>query len=88
MSEQGVYRKRDGTLLKYSGRRARVCTACEEVFAGVTAFDRHIRRDGKKGGKAVHVAPEVVGLVRNAKGQWSATSPSDRARLTALRAAA
>lgn len=81
------YVKRDGTTITWTGTKACVCTACEVLFAGITAFDARLTRNGKrKAGAATHLAPEEAGLVLNAKGQWAIpVAAEDKQKLMGLR---
>lgn len=78
-------RKRDGTILTWTGRAGYVCTHCERAFAGVTAFDRHLIRRGQVGA-ARHAHPADVGLHLDSTGKWSATDAGTRTRLQTLSA--
>lgn len=56
------------------------CTKCGEGFAALKAFDAHLPPivDRRKQGPCL--APEDVGLVRNAHGWWSDAGDLERAR--------
>lgn len=73
------YQKRDGSVLEWKGVRACLCTECEVLFAGVTAFDKHLRREAR-GGHAEHLPPQQVGLELNDWGQWHDASKAQEVR--------
>jgi len=54
----------DGRTLKWTGYNVSYCTQCEELFNSGTAFDHHLKRDGKQG-NARH---DISGMPRNSRG--------------------
>jgi hypothetical protein len=46
------------------------CAACGERFTGVTAFDRHQRRDYGQTPAVTCLNPAASGLALNAYGRW------------------
>ena len=64
-----THNRRDGTELTWGGRGGAVCTHCDLVFSGVTAFDRHIKHP-IRGQAGVHLHPKEVGLELDEHGKW------------------
>ena len=64
-----THKRRDGTKLTWGGRGGAVCTHCDRVFSGVTAFDRHIKHP-VRGQPGVHLHPSEVGLELDPHGKW------------------
>ena len=64
-----THKRRDGTELTWGGRGGSVCTHCDLVFSGVTAFDRHLARPAR-GAPALHLDPLEAGLEQDRHGKW------------------
>jgi hypothetical protein len=53
------------------------CAACEELFTGITSFDRHQDRDYTRTPAVICRPPAECGLVQNEHGRWG--TPLDEA---------
>jgi hypothetical protein len=58
------------TFTPQAGSAFAFCSLCREAFNSVAAFDKHLKNAPKQRGKAQHLDPAEIGMVRNSRGLW------------------